>query len=83
MRKQAGLAVDAKIKVEVVIDDERIQPLVESQQGIIENEVRATCMKIRLPTDNVCGCNGVSDDTLVKDWEIDDLKVKISVAPVE
>jgi len=83
MRKQAGLAVDAKIKCEIVIDDARVLPLVDSQHDVIENEVRAKYLKIRLPTDNVCGCNGVSDATLVTDWEIDDLKVKISIAPVE
>jgi isoleucyl-tRNA synthetase len=83
MRKQAGLAVDAKIKCEVVIDDARVLPLVDSQHDVIENEVRAKYLKIRLPTDNVCGCDSVSDATLVTDWEIDDLKVKISIAPVE
>ncbi len=83
MRKHTGLAVDAKIKVEVVIDDERIQPLVKSQQGVIENEVRAKCMKIRLPADKICGCDAIRNAILTTDWEIDDLKVHISIAQAD
>jgi len=83
MRKQAGLAVDAKIKAEVVIDDERILPLVESQQGVIENEVRAKCLKIRLPTDKICGCDAIRNAILTTDWEIDDLKVHITIAQAD
>ncbi|HKM42324.1 MAG TPA: DUF5915 domain-containing protein, partial [Methanocorpusculum sp.] len=83
MRKQTGLAVDAKIKVEVVIDDERIQPLVKSQQGVIENEVRAKCMNIRLPADKICGCDAIRNALLSMDWEIDGLKIHINIAQAD
>ncbi|MDD4738143.1 MAG: DUF5915 domain-containing protein, partial [Candidatus Pacebacteria bacterium] len=83
MRKQAGLAVDAKIKAEVVIDDARVMPLVDSQHDVIENEVRANCLKIRLPEGKSCGCGVAEKADLAMDWEIDDLKVHISISQAE
>ncbi len=83
MRKQAGLAVDAKIKAEVVIDDARVMPLVDSQHDVIENEVRANCLKIRVPEGKSCGCGVAEKADLAMDWEIDDLKVHISISQAE
>ena len=83
MRKQAGLAVDAKIKAEVIIDDARVMPLVDKQHDVIESEVRASCLLIRLPDEKPCGCGVAEDAILATDWEIDDLKVHISIAKSE
>ncbi|HKL98062.1 MAG TPA: class I tRNA ligase family protein, partial [Methanocorpusculum sp.] len=83
MRKQAGLAVEAKIKAEVIIDDTRVMPLVDKQHDVIESEVRASCLLIRLPDGKPCGCRVKEDAILATDWEIDDLKVHISIAKSE
>ena len=83
MRKQAGLAVDAKIKADVVIDDARVTPLVDSLHDVIETEVRANCLCIRGPEEKSCGCGVLEKADLAMDWEIDDLKVRISIATSE
>ena len=73
MRKQAGLAVDAKIVASVVITDERIAGLVEQQNAVIAGEVRAEVLTIRFAE---------SSDAEDTEWDIDGLKVFISIVPI-
>ena len=73
MRKQAGLAVDAKIVASVIIADIRIRELVESQHEVIAGEVRAMSLSVAF------GEAGDPEDT---EWDIDGLKVFISIAKV-
>lgn len=79
MRKQAGLAVDAKITCEVVIEDEHVLPLVDAKRDAIQNEVRAVCMKIRAPSEKSCDCV-LGESLLSTEWDIDGLKVQISIS---
>ncbi|HJK13394.1 MAG TPA: isoleucine--tRNA ligase [Methanocorpusculum sp.] len=80
MRKQAGLAVDAKISCEVVVMDTRVAELVDRLHDLIADEVRAACLKIRSPEGKTCSCRAVTEPLLKTEWEIDDLKVSISIA---
>ena len=73
MRKQAGLAVDAKISASVVIADERIAGLVEQQNAVIAGEVRAESLTVRF---------GTSSDAEDTEWDIDGLKAFISIVPL-
>ena len=73
MRKQAGLAVDAKIVASVVIADERIAGLVEQQNAVIAGEVRAEVLTVRF---------GTSSDAEDTEWDIDGLKAFISIVPL-
>ena len=73
MRKQAGLAVDAKIVASVVIADERIAGLVEQQNAVIAGEVRAESLTVRF---------GESSDAEDTEWDIDGLKAFISIVPL-
>ncbi len=74
MRKQAGMAVDAKILVSVAIADERVMMLVELQHETIASEVRAERLGIVLAASAADGA---------VEWDIDGLKVFISVTPAE
>ena len=80
MRKQAGLAVDAKICCEVVVMDTRVAELVDRLHDLIAEEVRAACLKIRSQEGKTCSCRAVTEPLLKTEWEIDDLKVSISIA---
>lgn len=73
MRKQAGLAVDAKIVASIVIADERIAGLVEQQKDVIAGEVRAESLTVGF---------GESADAEDTEWDIDGLKVFISIVPI-
>ena len=81
MRKQAGLAVDAKISCEVVVHDELVKGLVDLLHDLIADEVRASCLKIRSPAGEPCSCGSAEHALLSTEWEIDDLLVTISIAP--
>jgi isoleucyl-tRNA synthetase len=80
MRKQAGLAVDAKIRCEAVIEDDRVAELVDTKHALIAEEVRASCLKIRTPEGTACQCGAVSDALLSTVWEIDSLRLTIHLA---
>jgi isoleucyl-tRNA synthetase len=83
MRKQAGLAVDAKILCEVVVMDARVAGLVDLQHDLIADEVRAACLKIRSPDTEPCSCMDGVAPLLATEWEIDDLKVAIRIAQTD
>lgn len=83
MRKQAGLAVDAKISCEVVVMDEAVTALVDLKHDLIADEVRAACLKIRSPSGKKCSCGGAERALLSTEWEIDELKVSISIAKAD
>ena len=70
MRKQAGLAVDAKIVVSAVIADARVTALVSSQHEVIAGEVRAESLSIGA---------GESGPEGAAEWDVDGLKVFISI----
>ena len=70
MRKQAGLAVDAKIAASAVIADERVTALVNSQHEVIAGEVRAESLSIEA---------GESGPEGAAEWDVDGLKVFISI----
>lgn len=78
MRKQVNLAVDAKINCDVEIFDDRVMPLVDKMHDIIQNEVRAVGLNIRVPEEEKCSC--ITNELLSSDWEIDGLKVNISIS---
>jgi Isoleucyl-tRNA synthetase len=82
MRKQAGLAVDAKIKCLVIVEDDRVYPLIDSKHDIIAGEVRADCLKITTPAGKTCHCGLPEGAALCTEWDIDGLKVTISLAQV-
>jgi isoleucyl-tRNA synthetase len=76
MRKQAGLAVDAKISCEVMMMDERVTQLLGRMHDLIADEVRAADLAISAPQHY-----GVIDDSLLStEWNIDELKVSIRIA---
>ena len=81
MRKQAGLAVDAKISCEVVVQDERVTGLVDLLHDLIADEVRASCLKIRSPAGTSCSCGVAERALLSTEWDIDGLAVTIRIAP--
>lgn len=83
MRKQAGLAVDAKISCEVVVMDEGVTALVDLKHDLIADEVRAACLKIRSPAGKKCSCGAAEHALLSTEWEIDELKVSISIAKAD
>ena len=70
MRKQAGLAVDAKIVAAVTITEARVQQLVETQHDLIAGEVRAEVLTVSY---------GAEKDPEDTEWDIDGLKVFISI----
>ncbi|HJJ54942.1 MAG TPA: isoleucine--tRNA ligase, partial [Methanocorpusculum sp.] len=71
MRKQAGLAVDARINTTVTIADERIKNLVDLKHDIIAGEIRAVSLTI------ATGSVGRDGDTA---WDIDGLSVFIGIS---
>ncbi|HJJ36876.1 MAG TPA: class I tRNA ligase family protein, partial [Methanocorpusculum sp.] len=71
MRKQAGLAVDARINATVTIADDRVKSLVDLKHDIIANEVRAVSLTI------AAGNTGTDGDTA---WDIDGLSVFIRIS---
>jgi isoleucyl-tRNA synthetase len=78
MRKQAGLAVDAKISCEVVVMDERVAELVDRLHDLIACEVRASTFVILA----LQSCGVVDNPLLFIEWNIDGLKVSISIAQI-
>jgi isoleucyl-tRNA synthetase len=78
MRKQAGLAVDAKISCEVVVMDERVAELVDRLHDLIACEVRASALVILA----LQSCGVVDNPLLFIEWNIDGLKVSISIAQI-
>ena len=83
MRKQAGLAVDAKIKCLVVVEDDRVYPLIDAKHDVIAGEVRADCLKITTPAGKTCHCGLPEGAAFCTEWDIDGLKVTVSIAKIE
>ena len=71
MRKELDLKVEDPIRTAVRIDDQKILSLVQGQKGYIANEVRASSLDMERDLE-VKG-------SLVKDWDIEDLQMKIGI----
>ncbi|WP_136689739.1 isoleucine--tRNA ligase [Halorhabdus amylolytica] len=69
MRKDLDLEMDARIRVEYAIDDERVAGLVEAHEDLIADEVRADAF-------------GDVEDGYPKTWEIEGVEAEIAVEEV-
>ncbi len=72
MRKELDLAVEEEIKVVVEIKDVRVAELVSGLKDFIAGEVRAKSLVIGSDVD-------VRGD-LVKDWDVEDVRMKMGIA---
>ncbi|GAB6878735.1 isoleucine--tRNA ligase [Halorubrum gandharaense] len=75
MRKELDLDVEARIRVGVDVDDERIAGFVEEHADLIAEEVRADEWH-----DDPEAAAG--DDGLLEEWDVEDVTVTIGIAPV-
>ncbi len=71
MRKEMDLNVEDQIKVGVSVDKENALKLLQGRKDYIANEVRASILDM--------GKDVTIQGKLIKDWTIEDLKVKIGV----
>ena len=71
MRKEMDLNVEDQIKVGVSVDKENVLKLLQGLKDYIANEVRASILDM--------GKDVAIQGKLIKDWTIEDLKVKIGV----
>ena len=71
MRKELDLAVEEEINAVVEIRDERVLELVSGSKDFISGEVRAKSM--------VIGSGIEVEGDLVKDWDVEDVKMKMGV----
>ena len=71
MRKEMDLRVEDQIRVVVNMDSLKILNLVLGQKGYIANEVRASELEMGQDLDML--------GKLVKDWEVEELKLKVSI----
>jgi isoleucyl-tRNA synthetase len=74
MRKELDLDVEARIRVGVTVDDDRIAGFVDEHADLIAGEVRADAW-LDDPSD-------AADGGLVEEWEVEDVAVTIGVEPV-
>ena len=75
MRKELDLDVEARIRVGVAVDDDRIAGFVEEHADLIADEVRANGW-----FDAPEGADG--DDGLIEEWDVEDVTVTIGIEPV-
>ncbi len=71
MRKEMDLRVEDQIKALVKVDSKEILGLVASQKDYIANEVRASDLEM--------GQNINVTGKLIKDWEVEELKLSIGI----
>jgi isoleucyl-tRNA synthetase len=71
MRKEMDLNVEDQIKVGISVDRENVLKLLQGLKNYIANEVRASSLDM--------GKDVVIQGKLIKEWTIEDLKVKIGV----
>jgi len=69
MRKDLDLAMDARIRVEYEIDDDRVAGLVEAHEALIAEEVRADSF-------------GSVEEGYRKTWEIEGIEAEVAVEEV-
>ena len=70
MRKDLELDIEARIVVDLAIDDERVDSLVREHEALIKEEVRADEL------------NGVEDGHR-KTWDVEGVEMEIAIAPRE
>jgi len=70
MRKTLDLAMDARVRLEVAVFDERIGKLVAEHEDLIAEEVRATEI-------------GDVEDGHRESWEVEGTRVELAIDPVE
>ncbi|GCF13772.1 isoleucine--tRNA ligase [Haloarcula mannanilytica] len=68
MRKDLELDIEARIVVDLAIDDERVDSLVREHEGLIKEEVRADEL-------------GTVEDGHRKTWEVEGVEMNIAIAP--
>ncbi|HEX7627399.1 MAG TPA: isoleucine--tRNA ligase [Candidatus Methanoperedens sp.] len=71
MRKELDLAVEEEIRAAVEIKDERVAVLVLEMKDFIASEVRAKSLAI--------GPEVEAEGELVKDWDVEDVKMKMGI----
>jgi hypothetical protein len=76
MRKELDLDVEARIRVGVAVDDDRIAAFVDDHADLIAGEVRADAW-LDDPSDAAD-----ADGGLVEEWEVEDAAVTIGIEPV-
>jgi isoleucyl-tRNA synthetase len=69
MRKDLELDLEARIRVELTVSDDRIADLVAEHEGLITEEVRADEL-------------GAVEDGHRKTWEVEGIEMEIAVVPV-
>ena len=72
MRKDLDLKVDEMIRVSVALNSNEVVDLVSGWRDYISSEVRATLLRIGNDLD--------LEGELTKDWEVDGVKIRVSVA---
>ena len=71
MRKELDLLVEEEMNAVVEIRDERVLELVSGSKDFISGEVRAKSM--------VLGSGIEVEGDLVKDWDVEDVKMKMGI----
>jgi isoleucyl-tRNA synthetase len=71
MRKELDLLVEEEINAVVEIKDERVLELVSDSKDFISGEVRARSL--------VLGSGIEVEGNLVKDWDVEDVKMKMGI----
>ncbi|SNQ59840.1 isoleucine--tRNA ligase [Candidatus Methanoperedens nitratireducens] len=74
MRKELDLAVEEGIEASVEIKDTRVAELVSETKDFIAGEVRAKSLSI--------GTDVKVEGDLVKDWDVEDIKMKMGIARI-
>ncbi|MEM2141845.1 MAG: isoleucine--tRNA ligase [Candidatus Thorarchaeota archaeon] len=77
MRKELDLSVEQFVKIAIRFSDEESRELAQSFTDYLSSETRARSLKILGPK----GRTRWSDFKHVKDWEIEDLKIRIGMSP--
>jgi isoleucyl-tRNA synthetase len=73
MRKELDLDVEARVRVGVAVDDERVSGFVDEHADLIAGEVRADGW-LDDPAD--------ADGGLVEEWSVEEVAITIGVEPV-
>ena len=68
MRKDLDLAIEAEIRLDLAIDDDRVAELVERHTDYLEEEVRA-------------GDRGAVENGHRRTWDVEGVEVEIGIEP--
>jgi len=74
MRKELDLKVDDQIKVSILLESPEVLTLIQRMEGYVASEVRACSFRM--------GRDQVVEGILLKDWEFEDVKMRVGIAPV-